>query len=99
MEKTATLNLRINPTVKSNAENILKQLGIPMATAVDMFLRQVSLTGSIPFSVKLPVIPQEINADAMTNSELEEALLRGYEQITEGQVVDLDSVNEIFGKK
>lgn len=99
MEKTATLNLRINPTVKSNAENILKQLGIPMATAVDMFLRQVSLTGGIPFSVKLPVVPQEINADAMTNSELEETLLHGYEQITEGQVVDLDSVNEIFGKK
>lgn len=99
MEKTATLNLRVNPTVKSNAENVLKQLGIPMATAVDMFLRQISLTGGIPFSVKLPVVPQEINADAMTNSELEEALLHGYEQIAEGQVIGLDSVNEIFGKK
>lgn len=99
MEKTATLNLRINPIVKNNAENVLKQLGIPMATAVDMFLRQISLTGSIPFSVKLPAMPREINADAMTNSELEEALLHGYEQIAEGQVAKLESVNEIFGKK
>ncbi len=41
MEKTATLNLRVNPTVKREAEEVLKQLGIPMATAVDMFLRQV----------------------------------------------------------
>lgn len=49
MEKTATLNLRINPTVKNNAENVLKQLGIPMATAVDMFLRQISLTAVFRF--------------------------------------------------
>lgn len=99
MEKTATLNLRINPTVKNNAENVLKQLGIPMATAVDMFLRQISLTGSIPFSVKLPAVPREINADTMTNSELEETLLHGYEQIAKGQVVELESVNEMFRKK
>ena len=35
MEKTMTLNLRVNPTVKQQAEDVLKQLGIPMATAID----------------------------------------------------------------
>ena len=35
MEKTMTLNLRVNPTIKKQAEDVLKQLGIPMATAVD----------------------------------------------------------------
>ena len=30
MEKTMTLNLRVNPTVKQQAEDVLKQLGIPM---------------------------------------------------------------------
>ena len=38
MEKTMTLNLRVNPTVKQQAEDVLKQLGIPMATAIDMYL-------------------------------------------------------------
>ena len=38
MEKSATLNLRVNPTLKSDAEKILSRLGIPMSTAVDMFL-------------------------------------------------------------
>ena len=38
MEKSATLNLRINPTLKSEAETVLSRLGIPMSTAVDMFL-------------------------------------------------------------
>ena len=35
MEKTMTLNLRVNPIVKQQAEDVLKQLGIPMATAID----------------------------------------------------------------
>ena len=47
MEKSTTLNLRVNPTVKMQAEDVLKQLGVPMATAVDMFLRQITLTGGI----------------------------------------------------
>ena len=54
MEKTATLNLRINPALKEDAESVLSRLGIPMSTAVDMFLNQVVLVGGIPFSVKLP---------------------------------------------
>ena len=46
MEKSATLNLRVNPTLKSDAETILSRLGIPMSTAIDMFLNLIScLTG------------------------------------------------------
>ena len=30
MGKTATLNLRVNPDVKENAESVLEQLGIPI---------------------------------------------------------------------
>jgi addiction module RelB/DinJ family antitoxin len=38
MEKSATLNLRVNPTVKQRAEDVLSRLGIPMSTAIDMYL-------------------------------------------------------------
>ena len=88
MEKSMTLNLRVNPTVKQQAEDVLKQLGIPMATAVDMFLRQVSLTGGIPFSVSLPKVPAAINADAMTTDQLCAALDAGYEDMKTGRVED-----------
>ena len=88
MEKTTTLNLRVNPTIKKNAEAVLKQLGIPMATAVDMFLRQVSLTGSIPFSLSLPKAPSSINADEMGTQELRSALQAGYQDMEEGRVQD-----------
>ena len=33
MEKSATLNLRVNPTLKQDAESVLGRLGIPMSTA------------------------------------------------------------------
>ena len=50
MEKTATLNLRVNPIAKQRAENVLKQLGIPMSTAIDMYLNQIALVGGDSFS-------------------------------------------------
>lgn len=88
MEKSTTLNLRINPTIKQQAEDVLKQLGIPMATAVDMFLRQITLTGGIPFDVSLPQAPPAINADAMTIEQLRAALLIGYEDMKQGHTQD-----------
>ena len=71
MEKTATLNLRINPTVKQRAEDVLTRLGIPMSTAIDMYLNQISLTGGIPFAVTLPKVPSSLNADLMTKEEIQ----------------------------
>ena len=58
MEKTATLNLRVNPTVKQRAEEVLTRLGIPMSTAIDIYLNQILLTGGIPFAVTLPNVPR-----------------------------------------
>lgn len=61
MEKTATLNLRVNPVVKQRAESVLSKLGIPMSTAIDMYLNQIALTGGIPFAVTLPKAPASVN--------------------------------------
>ena len=86
MEKTATLNLRVNPTVKERAEEVLSRLGIPMSTAIDMYLNQISLTGGIPFAVTLPKAPNSINMDLMTTDELHAKLQRGYDDIEAGNV-------------
>ena len=86
MEKTATLNLRVNPVVKQSAESVLSKLGIPMSTAIDMYLNQISLTGGIPFAVTLPKAPASINADRMSDEELHATLKRGYDDIEAGRV-------------
>lgn len=86
MEKTATLNLRVNPTVKERAEEVLSRLGVPMSTAIDMYLNQISLTGGIPFAITLPKAPDAINADLMTTEQLHTKLQKGYEDIEAGNV-------------
>lgn len=77
MEKTATLNLRVNPISKQRAESVLKQLGIPMSTAMDLYLRQIALTGGIPFPVTLPKAPTSVNADLMSDDDLAAKLREG----------------------
>lgn len=86
MEKTATLNLRVNPTVKKCAEEVLAKLGIPMSTAIDMYLNQISLTGGIPFPVTLPKAPASVNADLMTMEEIHAKLQKGYEDMEAGNI-------------
>mgnify|MGYP004443392825 FL=1 len=85
MEKSATLNLRINPTLKSDAEMILARLGIPMSTAVDMFLNQVVLVGGIPFSVTLPKPPADIDASQMTEVQIHAKLQKGFDDYQAGR--------------
>lgn len=86
MEKTATLNLRVNPTVKEQAEMVLARLGVPMSTAINMYLNQISLTGGIPFAVTLPKTPEDINADVMTDKEIHAKLQNGYDDVKAGKV-------------
>lgn len=99
MGKTATLNLRINPDVKENAESILAQLGIPMATAIDMYLKQISLVGGIPFSVVLPTVANPVNADMMSVSQIHQKLEKGYADIEKGNIQDAASAFAAFREK
>ena len=86
MDKSGTLNLRVNPTLKQDAEFVLSRLGIPMSTAVDMFLNQIVLVGGIPFAVKLPQAPDCINAANMNADQIHEKIQKGYESCKAGMV-------------
>lgn len=88
MEKTATLNLRVNPKVKEQAEAVLSRLGVPMSVAIDIYLKQISFTGGIPFAVSLPKAPDSVNMDLMTEEELHAKLQKGYDDIEAGRVRD-----------
>ena len=99
MKKTTTLNLRVNPDVKENAENVLSQLNIPMATAIDMYLKQIALVGGIPFPVVLPKTANSVNADRMTVSQIHQKLEKGYANIEKGNVEDAASAFAAFRER
>ena len=87
MEKTATLNLRVDPNDKICAEKVLDALGISMSTAVTMFLKQIVITGGIPFDLKVQPAPQSVNADLMTEEELLAKIMSGINDVNAGKVV------------
>ena len=99
MEKTATLNLRVNPAVKLKAEEVLSRLGLPMSTAIDIYLNQISLTGGIPFAVTLPQAPNTINADMMTAEQIHMKLERGYNDLEAGKTQEAESAFTSFREK
>jgi len=85
MEKTTNLNLQVDTAVKERAEKIFSQLGLPISTAVNLFLNQVSLKGGLPFEVTLPPAPPSINADLMTDEELRQKLQKGFDDAAAGR--------------
>lgn len=97
MEKTTTLNLKINPDVKRK-EEVLSELGIPMSVAIDIYLKQISMTGVIPFASTLPIVPASINADSMTTEEIHAKLKEGYNDIEKGNVQDASTAFQKFRK-
>lgn len=66
MAKTATIQTRVDPVVKHNAQKILKKLNISMSEAISLYLSQITLHRGIPFEIK---IPNEITAKTLKDSE------------------------------
>jgi DNA-damage-inducible protein J len=54
MNKAATINARIEPALKMQAEKILHQVGLSSAEAIRIFYSQVCLQNGLPFDVKIP---------------------------------------------
>jgi len=54
MAKTAMTHARLTPEVKRQAEIILKELGISISAAQEMFYRQIIASHGIPFDLRLP---------------------------------------------
>jgi len=65
MAKTAMTHVRLTPEVKENAEAILKELGISVSTATEMFYRQIIANKGLPFD---PRVPNEKTIKAMENA-------------------------------
>ena len=84
MSKSANLYARIEPDVKNEAEAILAQLGIPASNAINMFYKQIILQGGLPFEVKLPSHPN--NVDNMTETEFNAEMQKGFDDVASGKV-------------
>ena len=66
MAKTATIQTRVDPEIKRNAQKILSILNISMSEAISLYLTQITLNKGIPFEIK---IPNKLTAQTLKDSE------------------------------
>ena len=72
---TSAINVQVNAKDKEKATDILKDLGLNMSTAINMFIKQIIKNDGLPFEVKNP----------KPSKELLEALQEG-EDILNGKI-------------
>ena len=52
--KTANVSVRVEPSIKEEAENVLDRLGISSSTVINMLYRQIIMLQGIPFQATIP---------------------------------------------
>ena len=64
----ATINVNVDENIKEEAKKTLEDLGTNFTNVINMLLRQIILTESIPFEIKLPKFSDEM-LSAIAESE------------------------------
>lgn len=81
--RSANVNVRVEPDIKKQAEDILDKLGISVSAFINMTYRQVIMKRGIPFSVQLP---SEIKTlDTMDDEEFDAMMESGLAQAKKGR--------------
>ncbi len=78
----ATINVNVDEEVKKQAKEMLDCLGTNFTNVINMLLRQIILTESIPFEVKIPRLNAE-TLKAMEDAENGKGLSKGYTNLNE----------------
>lgn len=84
MARTANVFTRVEPDIKARAETVLDQLGISMATAMEIYLRQIALQRKIPFEMKLPEIGKPTAYGSLTDDEFDALMDQAVKSYADG---------------
>lgn len=84
--KDSTVSARVQSDVKSEAEEILQKLGIPVSVVINSLYRQIIFNHGIPFSLTVPTEPKTL--DSMTQEEFDAMMQHSYEQALRGEGVE-----------
>ena len=85
MMKDATVNARVQSDIKTEAEEILKNLGIPVSVLINSLYRQIIYRHGVPFELTVPAAPATM--DILTKEEFDRKLQHSYDQSLNGQGV------------
>lgn len=92
--RSANVNVRVEPDIKEQAEDVLKKLGVSTSAFINMTYRQVILHNGIPFPVTVPTMPK--TRDAMTDAEFNATMTEGMRQAKAGESVPMDDAFDMI---
>ena len=78
----ATINVNVDEKIKEQAKETLENLGTNFTNVINMLLRQIILTESIPFEIKIPKLNTE-TLKAMEDAEKGIGLSKKYTDVEE----------------
>ena len=88
--KDSTVSARVELDVKTEAEDILQKLGVPVSVVINSLYRQIIYRHGVPFSLTIPTEP--VTIDNMSDAELDTKLQHSYRQSIAKQGRAMDDV-------
>ena len=92
IDKTGILNIRINPKVKTLTTAILKEMGLTISLLITLISKQIQFLKAIPKSVNKPIACDSMNADFLTDEEIDQLLELSCIDMEQGNVTPLEDV-------
>ena len=71
MPPSTTLQVRLPQSLRNEAEAVLDSIGLDLPTAVRLYLKKVTQTRSIPFSLEADQLPEFIEVDEETQRKMD----------------------------
>ena len=103
MAKNATINMRVDASLKTDVERILHVLGISTTEAINMFLNRVRLSKGIPFPVQMSddefrsYLATCSREDEPISTEEANQIKLAQNEIRENKVVSFDEIKRSLG--
>jgi len=94
--RTANVNIRVNPKVKEDAEEVLDEIGLNLSDVFNLLLNQIRLTRSIPFELQSDEIDPKFYPQILEGlRQAEENRKNGFKGYTPEEVIaSMDKIIE-----
>ena len=99
IDKTGILNIRINPKVKTLTTAILKEMGLTISLLITLISKQIQFSKAIPKSVNKPIACDSMNADFLTDEEIDQLLELSFIDIEQGNLISAEDLFEQLKKE
>jgi len=87
--------VRVEPEIKSQAEGIMEQLGLPVSVVINTLYRQIIMNNGLPFSLNIP--SSFLTRDGMNQAQFDAMMEKGLSQAEAGNGLELNAAFDTIG--